>query len=188
MLYSFKIGTKNIAFESDSRMIFTLSELEKDVFDFTKAELPESCPSALRYALAKYDSTAIDAAYSRVYAIRTGKSDESGVRLCLTDTYNGETATVSYSKDDPYFAAKVIALANDGHETVNAQCDSGSAPDSPLVCAEYEKIAREIYKRRRMGHPFTFIPFVLSENDIKNIGSLSTVEQKRVECALFAQT
>ena len=48
MLYSFKIGTKNIAFESDSRMIFTLSELEKDVFDFTKDELPESCPSALR--------------------------------------------------------------------------------------------------------------------------------------------
>lgn len=188
MLHSFKIGTKYIVFESDSRMIFTLSELEKEVFDFTKDELPESCPSALRYTLAKYDSTAIDAAYSRIYAIRTGAFAEGGVYACFTDTNTGEAASVSYSQDEPCFAAKVIALVNDGHKTVNALCDSSSAPDAPIICAEYEKIAREIYKRKRQGKPFTFIPFILSENDIKNIGSLSPVEQKRVECALFAQT
>ena len=73
--------------------------------------------------------------------------------------------TVVYSKNSPVFASKVLKLADSGVTLISAEQDL-TAPVSPddydIVCSEYERIAKEMIKRktgRAAGPDFGFLPF-----------------------------
>ena len=179
MLYTYKLGSKHIAFDSDKLKIFALSELEWQISDFVKDDMPPVCPSALRYALAKYDSAAIDAAYARVYAINSG--DEAGKDMAFESTSDFTpcvTRSQSLFKD-------VVALADAGHKSISIELDSDT--DSTALSMEYEKLAREMFKRIRQSRAFVLRDFLLTKEDVESYPSLTDADRKRIECALFLQ-
>lgn len=189
MLHSFKIGTKQLVLDTNSAVVYTLTELEKRIFDGTHGLIDETCPSALRYELAKYDSTMIDAAYAHVYKIRTGVQDIGQKLTFDTDTANSanECELVKYSSSSPHFANAVIALADAGKERISILSNDADKIESGTIAPEYEKLAREIYTRARTGKRFIFVPFELNKCDIENFDSLSDSDKHRVECALFSK-
>lgn len=71
MIHTFKIGTKKIIFDEKRRAVAALDNLEGEIFDRISGEdiPPESPSMELRYALAKYDSGALSAAYKKVYGL-----------------------------------------------------------------------------------------------------------------------
>ncbi len=178
MLYSFKLGSKRIAFDNEKMKLYSLSELEWNISVFVGEDMPQACPSALRYALAKFDSQTINAAYKSVYDMRYGTAEGKPI------SFSTLAPEVSI-KDEPDLYNKVISLANDGHTSISAEYTSDC--DEARICAEYEKIAREIYKRTCQKRPFVFTPFLITEREIRDYASLSSLEKKCVECALFTQ-
>ena len=179
MLYTYKLGSKHIAFDSDKLKIFALSELEWQISDFVKDDMPPVCPSALRYSLAKYDSAAIDAAYARVYAINSG--NEAGKDIAF-DSASDFTPCVTRSQS---IFKDVVALADAGHKSISIELDGDI--DTAAICLEYEKLAREIYKRIRQSRAFVLREFLLTKKDIEAYALLSVTDKKRVECALLLQ-
>ncbi|MBQ7822017.1 MAG: hypothetical protein IJ391_07030 [Clostridia bacterium] len=184
MLYTYKIGTKHIAFENRIMKLYVLSELEAQISDFVGEDMPKTCPSALRYALAKYDSHTIDTAYAHVYAMRTN-SEADGKDIVFGIPEGHTDALVSYKKSAPSLYKDVIALADSGRTHIEAYIIPED--EDPVLAEEYEKIAREVYKRKRQGKPFCFLPFCLSHDLLRIYNALSPLEKKRVQCALFTQ-
>lgn len=179
MLYTYKLGSKHIAFDSDKLKIFALSELEWQISDFVGNDMPPVCPSALRYALAKYDSAATDAAYKRVYAIHSGNESGKDISFDNTSDFNPcVTQSQSLFKD-------VVALADAGHKYISIELEGDI--NTNALSLEYEKLAREMYKRIRQSKPFVLKQFLLTKDDIRDYALLSETEKKRVECALFLQ-
>ena len=179
MLYTYKLGSKHIAFDNEKLKIFALSELEWQISDFTGEDMPSVCPSALRYALAKYDSATIDSAYNRVYSIRNGSESGKDISLCGADDF-----TPCKAQAQTLFKS-VIALADSGCKSISVELDGEI--DSALLISEYEKLAREMYKRIRQSRAFVLREFLLTKADLEDYASLSVTDKKRVECALFLQ-
>ena len=69
MLYYFKLGGRRIAYRKETGEVFRLSALAGQMLEQLSFPLPSACPSALRYAFAKYDSEAISAAYREVLSL-----------------------------------------------------------------------------------------------------------------------
>jgi hypothetical protein len=147
MIHTFKIGTKKIIFDKNERAVAALDTLEGEIFDrIIGEEVPSETPSMeLRYALAKYDSSALAVAYKRVYALISG--------------------------DEGYKAVKLSDVAG----------------EYTLTAAEYEKLAREIYKSARLGLPCDDAIFSVSKEDIDGFDCADQDERHRIECALFLQ-
>ena len=69
MLHIFKCNGHRTAFDCTDRVSYPLSALAMKILDTVTPPLTPDCPSALRYALAKYDSHDLADAYAEVYAL-----------------------------------------------------------------------------------------------------------------------
>lgn len=184
MLHLFKVGTKQLLLDTDRALLYTLDELEAGILKSLDEPLPENCPSSLRYSLAKYDSATVTRAYSTVLAISRGDTS-TGKSIRFDNINTGSAALAEYSADAPELAKTVLALAAT-HDVIDAKPVGDGIPNDALA-REYEKLARELYKRSHLGKPFVFVPFTLTREDIAAPSSLSDIERRRVECALFSQ-
>lgn len=69
MLHIFKLNGHRIAYDTSARRAYPLSALALKMLDSLTPPLTEDCPSALRYAFAKYDSNDLSAAYAELYTL-----------------------------------------------------------------------------------------------------------------------
>lgn len=184
MLHLFKVGAKWLLLDTERALIYALDELEAGILASLDEPLPESCPSSLRYSLAKYDSTTVTRAYSTVLAISRGTAiNGKSIRFDTVSASSG--ALVECSASTPELSKEVLALAKT-NDIIDVKHVGECIPHDTLA-REYEKLARELHKRSHLGKPFVFIPFTLTREDIADPSSLSDIERRRVECALFSQ-
>ncbi len=69
MLHIFKLNGHRVAYDTHTRKAYPLSALALKMLDALTPPLTEDCPSALRYAFAKYDSHDLAEAYAELYAL-----------------------------------------------------------------------------------------------------------------------
>lgn len=207
MIHSFKLYGQRYALDLESGAVHLISEIHGDMLKYLNLPFESIFPSSLRYDLAKYESSKLKEAYFE-YA----KWNEDGVfmsntpkKLPMIEPENrNPDETVTFSGTKFVFASEVIRLADSGLKLINATEDT-TAPvkecDYDIVESEYERIAKEIIKRRSGRSPFPvfdFLPFELpfakDENGYSHItydgfmtafGENGTsVQKKIVECAI----
>ena len=71
MLHIFKLNGRTGAYDCTARRYTPLSPLTLRLADAVTPPIPKDCPSALRYAFAKYDSNDLNEAYVELYALFT---------------------------------------------------------------------------------------------------------------------
>ena len=69
MLYTFRFEGKKYAYDSASGAIFRPDALQFKMLNAIQPPLLPSCPTSLRYELAKFDSTDVESAYDSIYAL-----------------------------------------------------------------------------------------------------------------------
>lgn len=69
MVYMYKLNGHRGAFDCAARIAYPLSALALKIIETVTPPLTPECPSALRYAMAKYDSHDLADAYAEVYAL-----------------------------------------------------------------------------------------------------------------------
>ncbi len=69
MLHIFKLNSHRIAYDTATHRAYPLSALALKMLDSLTPPLTEDCPSALRYAFAKYDSNDLSTSYAELYAL-----------------------------------------------------------------------------------------------------------------------
>lgn len=208
MVHSFKFGGRRFAYDSASGLLHTLDEIAYKMLDYIELPMPEDCPSALRYDLAKYDSAAIGETYDMLYRLYLdGKlySDEEeftpteAEEKCCGAAVKFADGTVA-SHSNPHIlshALEICGTGNIGLEIICGGDDSLTEEDLPVMLKEIEKLARELYKRG--SNSAVFAPVVTFEHTfsvckdcfarrICNLKCPSQVvcelERKRVECEL----
>jgi hypothetical protein len=67
MLILFKHNAKKYAFDTVCGSLSVLSALEYRMLEAIQPPMEQSCPTALRYELAKYDSADVEEAYAELY-------------------------------------------------------------------------------------------------------------------------
>ena len=77
MVYMYKLNGHRGAFDCAARTAYPLSALALKIIETVTPPLTPDCPSALRYAMAKYDSHDLADAYAEVYALY-----EKGLLFC----------------------------------------------------------------------------------------------------------
>ena len=170
MIYKFKFYGHYFALDTKSRAVHNLTEIQYDMLTYLRFPLEEVFPTTLRYDLAKYPSTDLKEAY---FAFK--KLYEDGVLLSETpltlpseeNAPKNAEKTVSYDTRKFVFATEVIRSADSGLSVLSAVEDE-NAPvkesDYDILFSEYERVAKEIIKRksgRVPGDVFEFLPFGL---------------------------
>ncbi len=69
MVHMYKLNGHRGAFDCSARIAYPLSALALKIIETVTPPLTPECPSALRYAMAKYDSHDLADAYAEVYAL-----------------------------------------------------------------------------------------------------------------------
>ena len=88
MLYTFRFEGKKYAYDSVSGAIIRPSTLEFKMLGAIQPPLTRSCPTSLRYELAKFDSLDVEATYNGLYALFEKKiffGAEDGYVRVMTD-------------------------------------------------------------------------------------------------------
>ena len=172
MVHSFKLYGQRYAFDLGSGAIHKLSELQFDMLRYLRLPFENAFPSSLRYDLAKYESSALSEGY-----LSLGKLNSDGVfdAECplsteITDTKKRDAdKTVVFDERKFVFASEVIKLADAGIKLISA-VESADAPvkecDYDILEAEYERIAKEIIKRRTGRVPFPSFDFTQFDIDV----------------------
>ena len=171
MVHSFKLYGQRYAFDIGSGAIHKLSEVQFDMLRYLKLPFENAFPSSLRYDLAKYESSALKEGYLALAALNKDGVFESNtpVSLGVQTTPNVPAEkTVTFDATRFVFASEIIKLADSGVKTLCA-IQSDVAPvkesDYDILESEYERIAKEIIKRktgRIPFPPFDFTPFNIS--------------------------
>ena len=170
MLHSFKLYGQRYALDTESGAVHIISEIQNDMLKYLKLPFESVFPSSLRYDLAKYESSKLKEAY-----FEFAKWNEDGVfmsdiptKLPTIEPQNRNCAdNVIFNATKFVFASEVIKLADSGVKLINATEDASSPvkeTDYDIVESEYERIAKEIIKRRSGRSPFPafdFLPFGL---------------------------
>ena len=207
MVHSFKLYGQRYAFDLSSGAIHKLSELQFDMLKYLSLPFQSEFPSSLRYDLAKYEASALSEGYLALAQLNRDGVFSSDKPMTL-DTVSTERRTaeksVSFDAVKFVFANEVIKSADGGAKVLDAT-ESDDAPvktsDYDILESEYERIAKEIIKRktgRVPFEPFEFIPFdietatdengyvhVISKEAFEAFGENgSSVKKKIVECAI----
>jgi hypothetical protein len=165
MVHSFKLYGQHYAFDLKSGAIHKLSELQFDMLKYLKLPFENAFPSSLRYDLAKYSASDLSDGY-----LALGKLNKDGVFdsdtpfvIEKTDTCKRESEkTVEFNSVKFVFSAEVIKLADEGIKLISAK-ESDVSPvketDYDILESEYERIAKEIIKRRTGRVPFPMFEF-----------------------------
>ncbi len=88
MLYTFRFEGKKYAYDSVSGAIMRPSTLEFKMLGAIRPPLTRSCPTSLRYELAKFDSLDVEEAYGNIYALSEKKLflvEEDGYIRVMTE-------------------------------------------------------------------------------------------------------
>ena len=168
MVYRFKLYGQRYMIDTGSCTLHELSELQYDMLSYLKLPFEDQFPSSLRYDLAKYESSQLAQAYMTfrkwhfdgVFLSEAPLKPEE-TKVCLEKTEN----TTVFGERKFVFASDVIKMADSGCDKVSAEEDANSpvkTSDYDILEAEYERVAKEIIKRktgRIPGNVFKFIPF-----------------------------
>ncbi len=170
MIRKFKLYGRYYAIDTSSLAVHKISELQYDMLRYLSLPFESSFPSDLRYDLAKYESEKLSEAYMELASFNRDGVFLSDFPLTVpdvkTDTLTADN-TIMISESKFVFASEVIRLANSGVKLINVAEDVDfpvKKEDYDILYAEYERIAKEIIKRktgRVTGEVFTFIPFIL---------------------------
>lgn len=113
MLHIFKLNGHHAAYDCTSRTLYPISALAMKILDGITPPLTEECPSALRYAYAKYDSRDLSEAYAELYALyKAGllfSSEKEDASPVPAYTYTDIFTTAGAAK------TKIEAAAAQGH-------------------------------------------------------------------------
>lgn len=207
MLHSFKLYGQNYALDTESGAVHILSDIQRDILRYLRLPFESSFPASLRYDLAKYESEQLKDNYMQLrrYWLDGVFCSEQPFSLpSKADTLPNADVCVKFDEKKFIFASEVIKLADEGHTVISAKEDS-NAPvkesEYDIVESEYERIAKEIIKRKcgRLPLPvFTFAPFelafeldakgykhIVSEQAALAFGENGTpIQKKLVECAI----
>lgn len=168
MIYKFKLYGQRYMVDTASCAVHKLSQLQYDMLGYLTLPFEDSFPSALRYDLAKYESSQLAQAYMEFRKWHFDGVFMSDLPLKLHETEISSaqgSASVTYSERKFVFASDVIKLADSTNAPVSAQQDELSPVkecDYDILESEFERIAKEIIKRktgRAEGEVFEFIPF-----------------------------
>ena len=170
MICKFKFYGHYFAFDTASATVHKLTEIQYDMLTYLRYPFEETFPSVLRYDLAKYPSTDLKEAY---FAFK--KLSEDGVFMSEKPLKLSEEKkapreaekTVTYDAKKFVFASEIIRSA-DGSCSVLSAVEDNASPvkksDYDILFSEYERVAKEIIKRksgRIDGAVFDFLPFDL---------------------------
>ena len=215
MVHTFKFSGQRMAYDSVSGLTLPLSELAYKMLDYIELPMPKECSSALRYDLAKFDSTAVSETYGELYTLYSeGKlfAEEKTEDKC---TCGGAVVAVGdrlCCGDDPHVLDMAKELAECGCDTavrvIYAPCGvtAISEEELPSVLKELEKLCREQIKRAKgeiEGKPFTaFARCAPSAHTEKScvgcwanklcsldapMSIMCELEKKRIECVMMCE-
>jgi len=207
MVHTFKFYGQCYAYDIASGAVHTISEIQRDVLKYLNLPFENALPSSLRYDLAKYESEQLKKAYfelSDLCADGVLLSEQPLTMPTIAPKNRISENNVIFDGVKFVFATEVIRLADSGYKTVSAtesKSDPVKESDYDIVESEYERIAKEIIKRKtgRIPFPaFEFTPFrldfgkdskgythILSEDASQAFGeSGSSVQKKLIECAI----
>ena len=171
MIYKFKFYGHYFALDTESATVHKLTELQYDTLTYLRFPFEEVFPTTLRYDLAKHESSKLKEAY-----FEFKKLSEDGVFMSLSPVKlpaepkktRAAEKTVNYDARKFVFASEVIKAADGGCKVLSAE-EAADAPvkesDYDILFSEYERVAKEIIKRksgRTDGEVFEFLPFDLS--------------------------
>ncbi len=171
MIYRFKFYGHYFALDTESATVHKLTELQFDMLTYLSFPFEDVFPSTLRYDLAKYESSELKEAYFDFKKLSDDGVFMSASPLTLPAepkaSKNAEK-TVKYDAKKFVFASEVIRSADEGCSVLSAEEDA-TLPvkeiDYDILFSEYERVAKEIIKRksgRVPGDAFEFLPFDLS--------------------------
>lgn len=177
MICKFKFYGHYFAFDTASCAVHKLSEIQYDMLTYLRLPFEDSFPSVLRYDLAKYESSKLSEAYFMLKKLNADGVLASNAPLSLEaepkKARNAEVTAKCNAKKF-VFASEIIKAADSGAKTLSVT-DDAEAPvkvsDYDIYLSEYERVAKEIIKRksgRAEGEPFDFLPFDLSFKSDKN--------------------
>ncbi len=207
MIYRFKIYGQRYAIDTKSMAFHELSEIQYDMLTYINLPPEDAFPSSLRYDLAKYESSKLKEAYFSFARLWEDGVLDSPSPVTVTDAEYPEIKAVKEFVFDTkrfVFANDVIRYADDHEGAFISAKEDESSPVKPtdydIVALEYERIAKEIIKRREgrvPGAEFTFAPFILpftvDENGYTHIADCSLRDviengneaaRKIIECAV----
>ena len=168
MICKFKFYGKYFAYDTKSSTVHNLSELMYDMLTYLRFPLESEFPTTLRYDLAKYESSQLKEAY---FVFKKWNEDgvfESDAPTVLPSEPTANKVaekTVTYDAKKFVFASEVIKSADAGARVISAVEDAASPvkeSDYDILFSDYERVAKEIIKRksgRIPGDVFEFIPF-----------------------------
>ena len=168
MVYRFKLYGQRYMIDTGSCALHELSELQYDMLSYLKLPFEDQFPSSLRYDLAKYESSQLAQAYMTFRKwhfdgvfLSESPLKPNETKVCPEKTEN----TAVFGERKFVFASDVIKMADSGCDVVSAEEDA-NAPvkisDYDILETEYERVAKEIIKRktgRIPGNVFKFTPF-----------------------------
>lgn len=207
MIHKFKLYGQRFAIDTESLAVHRLSELQYDMLTYLRLPFEDSFPSTLRYDLAKYESSKLAEGYLAL--ARLGKDGVfcSDTPVTVTDASVKMTEaeiTVVCDERKFVFAGEVIKSADSGTKRLSVT-ENPDAPvkvsDYDIFLSEYERVAKEIIKRktgRILGEVFDFVPFEfpfvsdgkgyvhLADSSLRSFieNEADTVEKKIVECSI----
>ena len=171
MIYKFKFYGHYFAIDTQSAAVHKLTELQYDMLTYLRYPFEDVFPSTLRYDLAKYESSQLKDAYFNFKKLSDDGVFMSASPLTLAyksrDSKNADK-TVKYDAKKYVFASEVIRSADEGYTVLSAVEDKAlpvKESDYDILFSEYERVAKEIIKRksgRVQGKVFEFLPFDLS--------------------------
>ncbi len=111
MYHIFIYEKKRLLHDFDSGEITEISRIEKEILPHLEelAPLPEECPTTLRYSLAKYESTEVEAAYRRLYSLAQSKKISPRI---------GAPRSIKIRTEDKDLAKKALGKALNDFPTV----------------------------------------------------------------------
>ena len=136
MLYTFRFEGKKYAYDSVSGAIMRPTTLEFKMFSAIQTPLTRSCPTSLRYELAKFDSLDVEATYNNIYSLFEKKAffaEEDGYIRIMTE---GEYAF-------PSTALMTAALSEAFSQATGNVCFEALGKDAESA----SKIATEVAAR-----------------------------------------
>ena len=170
MLHKFKLYGQRFVIDTTTGAVHKLSEISYDMLTYLRLPFENAFPSTLRYDLAKYESSKLAEAYMDLAKLGEDGVFSSITPLKVDDIINNVPSPqfeATYSKTKFVFATEVIKKVDEGFNIVSAKEDENSKvnnTDYDILALEYERIAKEIIKRktgRIIGDVFTFTPFCL---------------------------
>ena len=205
MVHSFKLYGQRYALDTESGAIHMLTEVQSEILRYLTLPFESVFPSALRYDLAKYESEKLKEGYFSLSRLCDDGVllSENPVRLQISPaSLPSPDRTVCFDSKKFVFASEVIKHADDGSAVISAvETEPVNSTEYDIVESEYERIAKEIIKRRTGRIPlpaFIFTPFCLTvEKDGKGYPHISidkvndafgangsSVKKRILECAI----